>query len=258
MSGLSYALQIGVDILNTFLGASANSQTGTILAQTGNVLKNTVDSTNTEWWQHVGLASRPSNPDAGQQACQAIVLMQGDRDVAICSRDVRTNQIYGNLAPGETCIFAAGADGKAQGRVLVKADGSVTLYTTDDNTDAGNAVYLRIHPTNGLTFVAPWGTLTFDQTGFHVKHESGFGLDGGAVGGLPAPFSAFSSYLTLSAGTAKIDGGQIYLGDGPVYGLVAWGLGSNPLTMPQVPIAPAGEGVPCGLFTTARVHVGII
>jgi hypothetical protein len=258
MSGLSYALQIGVDILNTVLGASPSSPTGTILAQTGDVLKGSVDSTNSEWWQHVGLASRPSNPVAGQIACQGISLRQADRDVVICSRDVRTNQIYGNLAPGETCIFAAGSDGNAQGRVMLKADGSVTLYTTDDNTPTGQAVYFRIHPTKGLTFVAPWGTFTFDQTGLHVKHQSGFGIDGGSIGGLPAPFSALSSYLTMTAATAKLDGAQIYLGNGPVYGLVTWGLGSNPLTMPGIPIAPSGFEVPCGLFTTARVHVGII
>lgn len=266
----SLFLQVGIDVLDSMLGSNLNpatgTQTGTILCSLGSVNKGgaasspgTADSSNAEWWQTVGLASRPSNPVGGASACQAVAIRQNDREIVIASRDTRTNSIYGNLAPGETCLFAAGADGKSQGRIMIKDEGSVTLMTTDDNTATGNATFFRIHPTKGMMFVAQWGSFTFDQTGFHVKHAAGFGIDGGAIGGMPAPFSALSSYVKIHAGTAKLDAPQTYLGSGLIgYSPVAWGLATNPLTMPMIPICPVGFGVPCGLFTSNSVRAGMV
>jgi hypothetical protein len=261
LNALAYALKVGVDILDTMLGTNPDPTTGvatgTILAQTGNVTKGITDCDAAEMWQHVGFASRPSNPLAGKAACQGIALVGTDRDFVICTRDTRTNQIYGNLAPGETCLFAAGADGNAQARLILKADGSITGYTTDDNTPTGKAIYLRIHPEDGLTFVSPWGTIAFDQVGFRATHQSGFSLVAGSIGGLPGPFAALNSYLTMSAATITANGAQVYLGGGPVYLVAAGGLGSNPLSAPGIPIAPLGFGVPCGLLTQSVVHISL-
>jgi hypothetical protein len=77
------------------------------------------------------------------------------------------------------------------------ADGRISLFTTDDNTPNGKTVALQIMP-DGLLFSAPWGKLTFDATGFHVLHVSGAAIDLGAIGGLPAPLSALSSYVKLT------------------------------------------------------------
>jgi hypothetical protein len=247
-------LQVGIDILNTYLGASETSPTGTILAQTGDVLKQFTDCDQADWWQHVGFASRPSNVTAGKAACQGVAFRASDRDVVICSRDTRTNQIYGNLGPGETCLFGAGADGESQGRVIVKDDGSVTLATTDDNTSAGNMTYLRIHPTKGLTFVAPWGSIVFDEAGLRIKHDTGFSATAGGIGGLPG---GLSSYFKISAALTTVEGSTVFLGAGLAgYSPVAWGFAENPLTMPLVPICPAGFGIPCGLFTSNSVRAG--
>lgn len=269
MPGVSnYLFQRGIDILNTILGsstdASTGTQTGTILASLGSVTKGgntnapgTSDSQNAEFWQHVGFSSRPSNPVGGVSACQAIAIRQNDRDVVICSRDIRTNSIYGNLNPGETCLWAAGADGNSQGRVIIKDNGSITIYTTDDNTSQGNATYFQIHPQNGMRFVAKWGSFVFDQTGFHIQHASGFTVDGGNIGGMPDPVSTISSYFKINAGTTKLAGTQTFLGQGLLgYNPVAWGLAENPLTAPPVPISPVGFGVPCGLFTSYSVRCG--
>jgi hypothetical protein len=252
MTGLSGVLQVGIDILNTVLGSSPQSPTGTILAQTGDVVKEYADANKSEWWQHVGLASRPSNPLAGKRAAQALVFRGPDIDFAFASRDTRTNGIYGNLAPGETCIFAAGADGNAQARSIHKADGSVTLYTTDDNTPTGNAVYLRIHPTKGLCFVAPWGTLYFDQAGFRIQHKAGFEVASGGAG-LPGPGSALGSYFRVKAAIVQMQGSQTLLGVGSFYSPVIWGTDAAVL----LPTGVIGILGPLGIFASNSCRAGI-
>ncbi|HEY2516941.1 MAG TPA: hypothetical protein VGI39_38985, partial [Polyangiaceae bacterium] len=254
---ISGVFQIGVDILNTILGTQTNpdngQQTGTILAQTGDAVKQVTDCDNAEWWQHTGFASRPVNPKNGVAACQGVAIRCSNRDVVIASRDVRTNQIYGNLSPGETCVFAPGPDGKAQARTMWKADGSITHYTTSTNDDSGSASYERIHPSKGWMLVWPWGKLVFDQTGFHMTHQSGVSFDMGQTGGLPIP--GLSSAIQFKAGLFKAEAGACFLGVGPAWSPVAWGFAEVPLTMPGVPIIAAGFGAPIGLFTSNSVRV---
>lgn len=187
--------QVGVDILTTF----RNGVTNKILAQTGHVVGEVADGDNVEWWQHVGFASRPSKPDKGKAAAQAVVMRRGDHDVAFASQDVRGTEIYGNLDHGETCVYGPGIDGKAQGRVIWKKDGSVNIFTTDDNTKDGRSVYFRVAP-NEFVFVAPWGKLTWDPTGLHASHASGASMNMGGIGGMPAPLDQLSSYFSVQAG----------------------------------------------------------
>mgnify|MGYP000987997587 FL=1 len=207
-------IRIGVDILNTEVA----QKTGNITCQTGDVVNQDVESQGVEWIQHVGYASRPPNPDAGVAACQGVIIERGGRDTCIASQDARGQQLAGILKPGETCMYGAGADGLAQGRVICKQDGSVTLFTTSDNTSNGKSVYLRIKPT-AFEVVAPWGTLKFDDTGLHVLHSSGASFDLGGIYGLPAPFDAapfdqLTSYVKAQAGTVNITSSAQSLGAG--------------------------------------------
>ncbi len=213
--------QVGVDILKTTIDAV----TGKILAYTGDVVGQESDSDNVEWWQHVGFASRPAKPEAGKAAAQGVVIRRGDHDINIASQDVRGLGIYGNLADGETCVYGPGGDGNSQGRVLIKDDGSVTLYTTDTNTKDGNTVALRISPQGGLEFTSQWGSLTFDQTGFHVRTQAGPRLDMGGISlpGVPtAVTGAFTGYAKLTAPTVAIEGANCVIGMGPIIGQAMW------------------------------------
>jgi hypothetical protein len=72
-------------------------------------------------------------------------------------------------------------------------------------TDDGKTVYLKLGK-DALRFVAPWGSLRFDESGFHVKTQWDARLDLGGIGGLPAPISDMTSYATLSAKTVKLIG----------------------------------------------------
>ena len=206
-NGLSGFIKAGIDVLTT----SVNRVTGKILAQVGSVTEKSVgdgdgvgvaEHDNVEWWQHVGFASRPPKPDAGKKAAQALVMSMGDHDIAFASQDVRALDQYGNLDFGETCLYAPGVDGLAQGRIIGKKDGSVAIFTTEDNTKAGRSVYFRV-ATDGFMWVAPWGTIRFDAKGFHVLHSSGANFSLGGVGGIPGLESIIGSYIKMQASTVS-------------------------------------------------------
>lgn len=199
-SDLKSLIQVGFDVLNTSLDAV----TGKILAQLGSVHGETVDSEQAEWWQQQGFVSRPPKPAPGKQATQAIVFRTGDYDIAFASQDLRGLDLYALLNYGEICAYAAGEDGLAQARSVWKKDGSINHYTTDTNTKDGTSVYERIAP-DGISWVAPWGTLKFDATGFHINHSSGAQLSLGGIYGMPSPLDQIASYFRITAGTVNHD-----------------------------------------------------
>ncbi len=190
----------GADILRTDVEGP-----NTIMAQIGDATTGTSPDP-AEWWQHVGFASRPSDVSgSGQNAdsAQAIVINRTDYDVVIASRDTRYQDIYGALKPGETCIYGTGSDGGAQGRVLIKQNGSINLYTTEGNVDGGQAMGIFINP---------------DDDSITILNSAGFGL---IINGDGVFLTAKDSALQLKAsgdcsligkGKCQIDGGGICLG----------------------------------------------
>ena len=211
---LSGIVDVGIDLLTTVV----NATTARIFAQTGDVVSQTKDSDGVEWWQHAGFASRPPKADPGKKAAQAVVLKTSDRDVCIASVDNRGLDLYGNLAEGETCVYAAGEDGESQARRILKKDGSAAIFTTSDNTADGQSVYFRVAK-DGFRFVAPWGTLKFDATGFHILHSSGASFDLGGIFGVPgfdsAPLNSLTSYVRMQAGSVITASSTQALGTGP-------------------------------------------
>ncbi len=196
-------IQVGYDVLTTTI----NEKTKKILAQIGSVLAETTDADNAEWWQHIGFASRPSKPEAKKKAAQAVVLRAGDHDVIVASQDLRGLELYGNLKAGETCAYAAGEDGLGQARTLWRNDGAITHFTTEGNVAGGKVIYARVGSgidedtglMDGFVWAAPWGTVKFDQTGFHVVHESGAEFHLGGINGMPAPLDQISTYCSIQA-----------------------------------------------------------
>lgn len=233
---------IGADILN----ATLDTTTGTLLFQTGDAISGQVESDRVESWQHAGFCSIPSNPVAGQSACQGIIRRRGDIDVCTNTRDTRGQAIYGNLKAGETCIYAGGHDGNSQGRVLIKDDGSVTLLTTNDNTKTGKVVALKIAP-DGFTFTSPWGSFKFDASGFHLKTKAGPRIDMGGLDlsttGVPGAISgAVTGYFSVTSPKCSLKCGIVELGAGPTF--------ATCLAAPSAALAPgsplAGQPVLTG------------
>ena len=195
------------------LGATRDPVTNTLLVQIGSVSEELPECDNAEFWQHVGFASRPAKPEAKKSAAQCLALRFGDRMRTIASRDIRGQAIYGNLDDGETCLYAGGPDGTAQGRLMLKKDGSVTMMTTDDNTSTGHTVKRSIspNPLQGIVDFSPWGSAKLNQTGYHIMTASGARLDGGGMSAPGVP-SALGSYWTLSAASCSLQASVVNLG----------------------------------------------
>lgn len=189
---LSSLFDVGIDILKTVRSAT----TGLITAQTGDVVAKFANADVSEWWQHVGFASRPAVPTAGSASCQGVAIKRGDNDAIVATRDARGTSIYGSLSDGEACVYAPGA----QGRVLLKADGSVSLYTTSDNTSSGQSVILKVSP-SAVAIGTPWGAITMDSNGIKLGAQGGAGIQLGADG-----------TVTIIGTSVALNGGSVSLG----------------------------------------------
>ncbi len=209
---LSSIVAIGVDILN----AIRDKATKTVLFQTGDVFTGQVESDRVESWQHVGFVSLPSKPVAKKAACQAIVWKRGDIDVCTNTRDLRGQAIAGTLTYGETCVYASGPDGAAQGRILLKANGSVNVYTTKDNADGGTGMGLFVNPDGSITLAS------------HNGAAVTIGADGSAK-----VFNAKGAAQVMPDGTVKLSSNVKVVVSGPA--IVLGGAATMPVaTLPDV------------------------
>lgn len=203
---------VGTDVLLTKL-----ADNGKILAQIGCVGSGSGDASgastaadNVEWWQHVGFASRPSKPDPGKAAAQAFVIRQGGNDIAIASQDVRSLAMYGALKDGETCIYAAGADGKAQARSLYKADGSIHHYTRKGNTEGGTGMAIIMDATAGAI------TIVNDKGFGLIINSDGVMLTAGSAG---LTLKSGGDITLAGTGQTQVDGAGVCLGSLAVPGV---------------------------------------
>jgi hypothetical protein len=209
----------GIDILLTRIADTSKKifaslgSVGTDIGEGGDEIPvGSTDVDNVEWWQHVGFASRPSNPDPGKKAAQAFVVRVGSTDAAIASQDVRSLAIYGNLKPGETCIYAAGADAQAQARILLKADGSINCYTRKGNTVGGAGMLFQMDASAGA---------------IRILNDKGYGLiiDGDGItlqtggGGAGLKMTSSGNITLAGVGQTQVDGSGIVIGSLAVPGL---------------------------------------
>jgi hypothetical protein len=177
-----------VDVLST----SISSKTKKVLAQTGsNNGPGQTCADNVAWMQQVGICSRPANPEKGKQSARALVLCSGGHDAAIASEDERGLTIYGNLGPGETCLYAVGEDGTAQARILLKGDGSINIFTKEDNDSSGAGMGIFVNADGSINIASHNGAavmLTSDgdvrvfnaSGGIQVKADGSIKLASGA------------------------------------------------------------------------------
>lgn len=194
--------KIGLDVLST----TVNKTTRAITAQLGNVVGQTVDSDGAGWWQHVGFVSRPSKAEPGKRAAQTVTINAGDRDHVIASRDLRGQELYAELADGESGVYAAGEDGNAQARALFKKDGSIHLYTRKGNTKDGAGMTVQIDAMGGA---------------IRLINDKGFGLiidaDGITLtsGEGALELKANGDVSLIGKGKCQFDGTSIIAGSNP-------------------------------------------
>lgn len=193
---------IGKDVLTT----TVNKVTRKISAQIGSVRGEVAESDNVEWWQHVGFASRPSKPTKGRAAAQALGINRGDYDIAFASQDVRSLAIYGELDHGETCLYAAGEDGDAQARILLKKDGSIGLYSLQGNVAGGASVTVQVLPSGAINLAGPFGGISIADGKTTILSGAGAGVQLDANG------------VTL-VGQTVVANGSVVLGDATATGV---------------------------------------
>lgn len=214
---------IGVDVL----GTTREPTTKTLLVQAGDVVAGEVASIDAELWQTCGVCSRPASPTAGSAAAQAILIRRSDRDVCIAIRDTRANAIYGSLEPGDSCFYAT----SGQARILCKADGSISIVTTSDNTASGTSVIFKISK-DALEFSAPWGGIKFDATGYKVWTQQG------STSNSSFEMTAAGMCQTL-ANTGALRCGMVLLGVAPSAASPArYGTPAVPLVSTSVMVSP--------------------
>ena len=144
---LSGLIHVGYQVLKTSRTKGTNQISAQLGGVGGNGQRASVDSDGAEWWQHVGFASLP--PSSAPSQAASVVVVRGDVDSVIASKDMRGTQLYGALKPGETCVYAPGGDGNAQARALFKADGSIHLYTRKGNTASGAGMTVQLDAAEG-------------------------------------------------------------------------------------------------------------
>jgi hypothetical protein len=197
------SIEIGLDILNTI----RDEVTKQILAQLGHVQSGTSDADKVEVWQHVGFVSRPAKPEAGKQAAQAVSVRMGNHDATIAERDQRGIELAGAMEHGETCIYAPGEDGKAQGRILLKRNGNVAIITTQGNTPSGTSITVQVNTDGQIHMTSPLGGISITSDKITILSSTGAG----------AEFS--SSGITLIGTGVNVNGGSVVLGAGAATGV---------------------------------------
>lgn len=168
---LSDLFNVGIDILRT----EVSDKTKKIIAYIGSYQTKETSDDGVEWWQHVGFASRPPKASSDKDVAQAVVIRRGHADVAIASQDLRGLTLYGNLADGETCIYAPGADGNAQARVLLKADGSINLFTKEGNDSGGGGMGIFVNADGSISIASSKGNAVLLGSDGSVKVFNGSG-----------------------------------------------------------------------------------
>lgn len=247
-------IETSVNILNVSLGTQNNS----VLAQVGDVQNEDVEDYQVQWMQHSGFCSLPPNAVPNGKAAEGVMITETNRSVIFASRDVSSQNNYGNLNPGESCIYAAGPNGTGQARVMCKGDGSITLYTTDDNTPTGKGISLTLSPT-GLSFQSPFITATWDATGHHVFNNTGARIDLFSTS-VPGPLSAvMGSGVSITGSSFSANCGSVMLGPSAGISLPAL-YGVLPVVAPGIPIMGQGVGdviVDASASTCVFISTGI-
>jgi len=192
------SIEVGADILNT----TRNEETKSILAQIGDVEAETVSADNVEMWSLPGFASRPQKAEPGKSACQGLVLNEGGSGICFATKDLRGQEIAGNLKEGETCLYAPGADGTGQARVLLKGDSSMALFTRASATAKGMGLFLYAKEDAIRLLNAAGNGLIIDNTGVYL-----------VAGSQALKLELSGAASLLGAGQTQVDGASVVIGN---------------------------------------------
>ncbi len=124
-----------------------------------------------EYWGTPGIACRPAkaNPDAASGTAQALSVNSSGNNIILAMRDLRTNEMFGQLGEGETAVYCS-----HQGRMLLKDDGSINLFTTEGNVNGGPSMGVFIASDGSIKAVSSKGSaMIIDEDGAKMFSAAG-------------------------------------------------------------------------------------
>lgn len=156
--------------------SSSRATNGSILLQVGDVLSGEVERSDAECYGVPGIISVPANPTATQASAEVMTLRYGDRALCVAGRDLVSQSLAGALNPGETAVYAPGANGQGQARILLKDTGdtsSITIYTTEGNVSDGSSIAIQATSEGKINLAAStYGALTMSSDGITMAAPS--------------------------------------------------------------------------------------
>lgn len=241
------------------LFCEADKSTGAIIAHIGDAVSGESIDDQVPVWQTFGFLSMPApwtkgtetvnGVQQGVSAAEGVVIKTTGNDMLVAGRDNRAAYLAGLIKQGETSVFATGS----QATTIYKLDGSIVHFTTHDNTNAGRSTYQAIQP-NGRDFCFPWGRETFDDTGFHLSHESGISIDAGTIE-TPLPLlDGFNSYFTVEAHMVHFN--CTFASIGPAVGIPDAVVKATPLAAILASIGTALEAINAAMATITTTTPG--
>lgn len=188
-----------------------------------------------------GYCALPANPSNGI-AAEAVCLEQSDRNLILGVRDARSGKIAGALSPGETTLFAQGADGNGQGRIMLKDKNGVStisLYTTEGNSADGTSIILTLSSEGSFAVAMPKAFIQISKEG-----DISLGNNAAAIS-----ITAAGS-IVLSGKEAKIGCQANMIGLGATAATAAV-LSASPI------VAGVAPGAPLPVLVSKSVFVGL-
>lgn len=158
------------DILTVNSGTDATN--GSITLSLGNASTGEVFTDNAILSNSSGIYSVPlpvgninsdgsfSHASTSLVGAQAVCWVNNNFWTVLNVRDTRVQSNPGNIQAGEIAIQTLGA----QGRILLKQDSSVNLYTTSDGTSSGDSCGIFVG-TESIVISNTFGSITIDSNG---------------------------------------------------------------------------------------------
>lgn len=160
-----------------------------------------------------GILSRCLDPDVDSNGlptagCTTLHATMGGQGHAWLLSDPRIIPKLPLLAKGESMMYASpGQFIRLRGETGdIDTAGDLTMLTSSDGTLIGD-VYFQV-ARNAFRFIAPWGSLVFDSSGFQIKTKSGASFTLGGIGGIPL----VGNYCLVEAGAINLNGAAVSMG----------------------------------------------
>jgi hypothetical protein len=200
-------INVGYDVI----GTSRNEKNGALSLNLGSSSSPVTYSTGAELWQTFGFASLPSNPTNGKPSAQTLSF-ERNIDIVFAARDLRSTKIYGELKPGETCVYSTGPTGNSTNRFFLKDNGTKatqTMMCQAGNTSTGKPVMVQINSEDGGKVNIAAGdnaAIVLDSNGIQFATKGVLQLGG-------------TGDLVLRGNSLALNGSNVSLGAGAVAGV---------------------------------------